>query len=41
MINLEPVFKDPVIDPRENWKSMIVRIANFENPPIVERNDLP
>jgi hypothetical protein len=32
---------DPVIDPREPWKKMINRIVEFEEPPMVERSELP
>ena len=31
----EKTFKDPVIDPRENWGSFFKRVANFEDPPLV------
>jgi len=32
---------DPVVDPRESWKSMIKRTIDFEDPPLVERKELP
>mmetsp|Transcript_41479 Transcript_41479/g.47843 ORF Transcript_41479/g.47843 Transcript_41479/m.47843 type:complete len:247 (-) Transcript_41479:24-764(-) len=33
--------KDLVIDPRETWKQWIKRTATFEEPPMVERQELP
>ena len=30
-----------VIDPRETWKQWIRRTATFEEPPMIERKDLP
>jgi len=39
---VEPVgFKDPVADPRESWGEWASRIAEFEDPVIVERDSLP
>jgi hypothetical protein len=35
------VYKDPVIDPNEPWKNWFVRVANFKDPPLVERDSLP
>ena len=35
------VYKDPVINPNEPWKDWVVRIANFGDPPLVERDTLP
>lgn len=37
----EPKFIDPVIDPRESWKDFIKRTIEFEDPPLVERSELP
>jgi len=34
-------FKDAVIDPRESWSAFWTRIAKFEDPPLVERSELP
>ena len=34
-------YNDPVIDPRETWGQFFKRIAEFEDPPLVERHDLP
>lgn len=33
--------KDMVIDPRESWKHWFKRTATFEDPPMVEREELP
>jgi len=39
---IEPeTFKDPVVDPRESWGQWASRIADFKEPIIVEREDLP
>lgn len=35
------VYNDPVIDPREGWVKWIKRVADFQPPPLVERNELP
>ncbi|CAK74091.1 unnamed protein product (macronuclear) [Paramecium tetraurelia] len=32
---------DPVIDPRETWGDFIYRQIEFQNPPLVERDELP
>ncbi|CAD8083153.1 unnamed protein product [Paramecium primaurelia] len=32
---------DPVVDPRESWKQLIVRQIDFKEPPLVERTELP
>ena len=34
-------YADPVVDPRETWKHWIMRNIDFQDPPMVERNDLP
>ena len=34
-------LKDPVIDPNEPWGAWVKRIANFGEPPLVERSSLP
>ena len=34
-------YIDPVVDPRESWKDMAVRMIDFKDPPLVERNELP
>lgn len=34
-------FEDPVVDPREPWKQWIMRNIEFEDPPMVERQELP
>lgn len=34
-------FVDPVVDPRETWKNWIIRNIDFEDPPMVERSELP
>lgn len=48
--NLVPTFSlkseaqtlvDPVIDPRETWTQFFKRVLEFEEPPLVEREDLP
>lgn len=36
----EKVLIDPVVDPQESYASMIKRILNFEDPPLVERSSL-
>lgn len=33
--------RDLVIDPRESWKEWIKRTANFEEPPMIDRHELP
>lgn len=33
--------KDLVIDPRETWGEMFTRIKNFDDPPLVPREELP
>ena len=38
---VEKVYYDPVIDPRESWKQYIKRVVEFEDPPLVERSQLP
>ena len=38
---VEKIYYDPVIDPRETWKEYIKRVVEFEDPPLVERNELP
>jgi len=38
---VEKVYYDPVIDPRETWKDYVKRVVEFEDPPLVERNELP
>ena len=37
---LEQVYNDPVIDPRESWGEFFKRIIEFEDPPLVERQEL-
>ena len=37
----EEAEKDMVIDPRETWKHWFKRTATFEDPPMVEREQLP
>jgi hypothetical protein len=34
-------FNDPVVDPRESWREWALRNIEFEDPPMVERNELP
>jgi len=34
-------IKDPVADPREPVSKIINRLIQFEEPPLVERSDLP
>ena len=34
-------YVDPVVDPRETWKAWIWRNMEFQDPPMVERSDLP
>ena len=38
---IEIIYNDPVIDPRETWGKFFSRILEFEDPPLVERNELP
>ena len=33
-------WDDPVIDPNEPWGKWVKRVANFGDPPLVERNTL-
>ena len=33
--------KDMVIDPKESWSEWFKRNANFEEPPMIERDQLP
>jgi len=33
--------RDKVIDPRESWKHWFKRTATFEEPPMVDRDELP
>lgn len=35
------VYDDPVVDPRESWREWIFRNIDFQDPPMVERSDLP
>jgi hypothetical protein len=35
------VYRDPVVDPRENWKEWTKRQIEFKDPPLVERDELP
>ena len=37
----DPVYEDPVIDPRETWSAFAKRVVEFEDPPLCERKDLP
>lgn len=37
----EWLSKDLVIDPRESWKEWFVRNANFDEPPLIPREDIP
>ncbi|KAL4493994.1 hypothetical protein ABPG72_022011 [Tetrahymena utriculariae] len=37
----KPELIDPVIDPRETWIQFIKRNIEFEEPPVVERSELP
>ncbi|CAI2375388.1 unnamed protein product [Moneuplotes crassus] len=37
----EWLSKDLVIDPRETWKKWLTRNMNFEEPPMVPREDIP
>lgn len=37
----DPVYEDPVIDPRESWGAFAKRVVEFEDPPLCERNSLP
>lgn len=30
-----------MVDPRESWKEWVYRNIEFQDPPMVERNDLP
>ena len=41
IVEKRKILKDPVIDPRENWKKWFYRVANFKDPPLVERDELP
>ena len=34
-------YNDPVVDPRESWREWIFRNIELQDPPMVERNDLP
>ena len=34
-------FDDPVVDPREPWREWVFRNLDFQDPPMVERIDLP
>ena len=37
----EWLSKDLVIDPRETWKEWFVRNANFDEPPLIPREEIP
>lgn len=34
-------YYDPVIDPRETWSQFFKRVSEFQDPPLVERSELP